>query len=133
MIIIIIAIKLKGEFGSYVNLLSPACHFIATYYHYIGGRYDDNDHTMIYDVLKTQAHEWENIGKALGFEEGEIAIIKSNPMSMADAPNSWLRKMLSQWLQWAPGDGRGSSSYASKEMLCKALKKAKLARLAEKL
>ena len=74
----------------------------------IGGRYDDNDHTMIYGVLETQAHEWEKIGKALGFKEGEIAIIKSNPLSLMGAPRTWLREMLNQWLQWGPGDGRGS-------------------------
>ena len=34
--------------------------------------------------------------------------------------------MLSQWLQWAPGDGRGSTSFATKGMLHAALLKAKL-------
>ena len=88
---------------------------------------------MIYGVLETQAHEWEKIGKALGFKEGEIAIIKSNPLSLMGAPRTWLREMLNQWLQWGPGDGRGSSEYASKDMLCRALKAANLPRLAEKL
>ena len=35
--------------------------------------------------------------------------IQSRPMLMAQAPESYLREMLSQWLRWAPGDGRGST------------------------
>ena len=48
-------------------------------------------------------------------------IIQNSPMLMMQAPQSWLRKMLSQWLQWAPGDGRGSTGFATKESLRAAL------------
>ena len=34
--------------------------------------------------------------------------------------------MLSQWLQWTPGDGRGSTGYATRESLHAALLKANL-------
>ena len=47
------------------------------------------------------------------------------------APKSYLREMLSQWLQWAPGDGRGSTGYASKKSLRAALLKANLGQLAQ--
>lgn len=50
-----------------------------------------------------------------------------DPMLMLQfPPKSYLRNMLSQWLQWAPGDGRGSTSFATKGMLHAALLKAKL-------
>ena len=58
--------------------------------------------------------------------------IQSNPMLLTQsAPKSYLREMLSQWLQWAPGDGRGSIGYASKESLRAALLKANLGQLAQ--
>ena len=59
--------------------------------------------------------------------------IQSNPMLMLQSPPaSWLSEMLSKWLQWGPGDGRGSPGFATKEMLCAALLKANLAQLADK-
>ena len=37
--------------------------------------------------------------------------IQNNPMLLTQsAPKSYLREMLSLWLQWAPGDRRGSTS-----------------------
>lgn len=47
--------------------------------------------------------------------------IQSSPMLMMQALGSWLGKMLTQWLQWAPGDGRDSTSLATKESLRVAL------------
>ena len=32
-------------------------------------------------------------------------------------PSSYLREMLTKWLQWAPGDGRGSRNFATFEDL----------------
>ena len=54
-------------------------------------------------------------------------------MLLMEAPQSWLGAMLSQWLQWAPGDGRGSTGYASKESLQAALLRANLGQLAQQL
>ena len=48
------------------------------------------------------------------------------------APSSYLEELLSQWLQWAPGDGRGSTGYATKESLIAALRQANLGALAKK-
>ena len=58
-------------------------------------------------------------------------IIQNSPMLMMQAPQSWLRKMLSQWLQWAPGDGRGSTGFATKESLRAALLSINLGQLAQ--
>lgn len=87
---------------------------------------------MIYGKLVDHVAEWEDIGKQLGFKEGELKGIKAKPMLMMEAPKSWLKEMLSQWLQWGPGDGRGSPGFATKEMLCTALKNANLSDVAEK-
>ena len=38
-------------------------------------------------------------------------------------PSSYLREMLTKWLQWAPGDGRGSRNFATFEDLRDALLK----------
>jgi hypothetical protein len=46
------------------------------------------------------------------------------------APKSFLVEMLSQWLQWAPGDGRGSAGFATRGSLRTALLKANLGQLA---
>ena len=62
----------------------------------------------------------------LGFKSGELDNIQSNPLLLSQAPTSWLSVMLSQWLQWAPGDGRGSNSFATMEGLKAALGQAGL-------
>ena len=95
-----------------------------------GTRLSDNDHGYMYDKLEDKAARWRDIGRALGFKEGEMDNIQSNPMLLTQsAPKSYLREMLTQWLQWAPGDGRGSTSYATKESLRAALLKANLGQL----
>ena len=58
--------------------------------------------------------------------------IQSNPMLLTEsAPKSYLRVLLSQWLQWAPGDGRGSTGFATRESLRAALLRANLGQLAQ--
>ena len=52
-------------------------------------------------------------------------------MLLTQAPESFLSEMLSQWLQWAPGDGRGSTGFATRESLRAALLKANLGQLAQ--
>lgn len=75
---------------------------------------------------------WRDIGKELGFKEGEMNNVQSNQMLlMQSPPKSYLREMLTQWLQWAPGDRRGSTGYATKESLRAALLRANLGQLAE--
>ena len=91
----------------------------------------DKDHAHIYYKLRHHAASWRDIGRALGFKQGEMNNIRSNPMLIASAPNSYLEEMLTQWLEWAPGDGRGSVGFATKETLRVALLKANLGQLAQ--
>ena len=94
-------------------------------------RFNDADHSSIYSKLKGKAANWKDIGEALGFKEGEMNNIESRPKLYMQAPESFLREMLSQWLQWAPGDGRGSKGFATRESLRAALLEANLGDLAE--
>ena len=97
-----------------------------------GDRLGDDDHSSIYSKLKDKAANWRDIGKELGFKEGEMNNIQSNLVLLTQSPpNSFFREMLSQWLQWAPGDGRGSTGYASKDSLRAALLRANLGQLAD--
>ena len=74
---------------------------------------------------------WRDIGMHLGFTQGELDNIQANPMLLVQgAPVSWLNKMITEWLQWAPGDGRGSTGFATKESLIHALNRAGLGAIA---
>ena len=83
--------------------------------------------SVLVSALKNHALDWRVIGTHLGFQPGELANIAGRPMLFNDAPQSWLQAMLSEWLQWAPGDSRGSLSFASFKMLKSALNKSGLA------
>ena len=71
--------------------------------------------------LNNHASRWRDIGMHLGFLQGELNNIQGNVTLITNSPNSWLTEMLTQWLQWAPGDGRKSSSVASVDSLTLAL------------
>ena len=89
-------------------------------------RLTDYQLSTIYSVLKTNSSIWMEIGMHLGFKYGELCKIAARPLLHASAPESCLLAMLSEWLQWAPGDNRGSTSFASSEMLKSALNKSGL-------
>ena len=92
----------------------------------------DDDHSSIYDKLKGKAANWRDIGRELGFKQGEMNNIQSNPILLTQSPpESYLNEMLSQWLQWAPGDGRGGTGFATRESLRAALLRANLGQLAQ--
>ena len=95
-------------------------------------RFTDRDHSMISKILDPYAGRWRDIGQALGFTKNELNNIQANPMLMLQIPpKSWLKEMLSMWLQWAPGDGRGSSNYATRSSLRAALLEINLGTVAE--
>ena len=76
---------------------------------------------ILLSKLNDHAWRWRDIGSSLGFRQGELSNIQAN-VQQQDAPVGCLRAMLSQWLQWAPGDSRGSSSYATLDALKTALR-----------
>ena len=93
----------------------------------------EQDIGILYEQLRSHSAKWDSIGVGLRFTASEIFVIKAAPDYFADAPYSYLRAMLSIWQQWAPGDARGSKSYATLESLKTAVSKAGLGRAAEEL
>ena len=91
--------------------------------------------SFLIDQLSTKNCEakWRKIGTHLKFLQKELDIIQANPLLLNDAPTSWLSVMLSDWIEWAPGDSRGSTSYANLEDLKSAVSKAGFGVVAEEL
>ena len=81
---------------------------------------------MLLRQLKLHAAKWREIGIHLGFLTSELASIEARPTLSQSAPLSWLVAMLEEWLQWAPEDSRGSTSFATLEDLTDALNEAGL-------
>ena len=76
--------------------------------------------------LSQHAAKWRELGTYLGFKPGELDNIQDRPSLFSKGPTSWLSVLLSEWLQWAPGDGRQSTSFATLEGLKAALGRAGL-------
>ena len=93
----------------------------------------DQDFPIIREKLRPHSTKWKDIGEDLGFTPSELDTIEAAPSLLHDAPWSYLRAMLSKWLQWAPGDARGSSEYANLNSLKRAMDKAGLGRTAQEL
>ena len=91
---------------------------------------NDSHFSHILDQLKKHASNWKEIGIYLGFNPGELDEIQSRPLLLTQAPKSWLGAMLADWLQWCPGDARGSTQYATLSALKKAVDKAGFGRTA---
>ena len=93
-------------------------------------RLSENSHSVLYQKLVEHCAKWREIGTHLGFRPSELQEIQSRPALYATAPKSLLSAMLADWLQWAPGDQRGSTECATLEGLSDALDKAKLSEAA---
>ena len=57
---------------------------------------------ILTSIMKAAAPQWQAIGGALGFLYSDLTIIQNTPMLIPQAPQSYFREMLSQWLNWAP-------------------------------
>ena len=90
-------------------------------------------HQSLYEQLKPYAAKWREIGTHLGFHQPELDSIHAKPALFMGAPDSWLSAMLTDWLQWKPGDSRGSTEHASLEKLKSAVDKAGLGKTAAEL
>ena len=81
----------------------------------------DHHHATLLKQLSIHAAKWRELGTYLGFKQGELDKIQSNMLPSTDFTTSCLTDMLTKWLQWAPGDSRGSTSFATLEALKAAL------------
>ena len=95
-----------------------------TQYHGQTERLTDDHHAVLLKQLTKHSADWKMIGLYLGFSSGELKDIEARPFLQPGAPTSWLSAMLVQWLQWAPGDSRGSTSFATLKALKTALNEA---------
>ena len=89
-------------------------------------RLTESDIPYLLGELDKHANKWRDIGLHLGFQQNELDNIQDQPVLFMHAPQSWQRAMLSEWLQWAPNDSRGSSSFATLQTLKDALNKSGL-------
>ena len=83
--------------------------------------------------LNPCAAKWREIGTHLRFKQQELKTIQAESHLLNEAPESWLSAMLDQWLDWAPGDYRGSTNFATLEDLKVALHRAGFGAVAEDL
>ena len=89
-------------------------------------RLTSRHHTALLDQLENHAARWRDIGASLDFRPSELEDIQVYPVSSLGAPKSYLSRLLSKWLEWAPGDGRGSEGFATLERLKDALRQINL-------
>ena len=86
---------------------------------------------MLLSKLNDHAFCWRDIGSSLGFKQGELSNIDASVRQQDNpGPVGCLRAMLSQWLQWAPGDNRGSPLFATLDALKTALRDSGLGAIA---
>lgn len=111
---------------------------LLTYCHNLGAithttNLDDHDYGYLYEQLSTCAHKWEAIAISLRFKGDEIQSIKCDPLNISGGHEACLGVLLTKWLQWAPGDSRGSKNRATLQALKTAVSKAGFGVIAQKL
>ena len=60
----------------------------------------EKDIAVLLNVIHNFSHKWNEIGLVLGFTPPELNQISSNPSLFMSAPASFLRELLSRWVQW---------------------------------
>ena len=89
--------------------------------------------SFLIQQLNSCAYKWREIGTYLKFQQDELNNIQANQSLINGTPKSWLSAMISDWMEWAPGDSRGSTSYANLHDLKSAVSKAGFGVVAEEL
>lgn len=70
-------------------------------------------------ILGTYASKWNAIGTALRFNASELNSISAKPGLFHEGPQSYLREVLNQWVQWPNDTQKGN---ATVEALASALR-----------
>ena len=52
------------------------------------------------ELIHTFSYKWDMIGIKIGFTLSELEDIKSMPSLFMSAPTSYLKELLSRWIQW---------------------------------
>ena len=112
--------------GHFAPLQQPISVSSSTVNHSTHTVLTSGHYASLIQQLSSDVVKWREIGIYLGFSANELNLIQSKPALFTEAPTSWLQEIISQWLQWAPGDSRGSNSFATLENLKSALSRAGL-------
>jgi hypothetical protein len=96
-----------------------------------GTRLKAADYGCLCVKVRPCAAKWKLIAQSLRFTHNEISAIEANPRNVQ--PNSYLDNVVGVWLEWAPGDARGSEDYATLEQLQIAVNKAGYGAIASEL
>ena len=112
------AIEVIGEEGIANSLRAKYCYRT---------QLKQDEHGYLFRQLSKYADHWRAIGANLQFTQSELNKIGNATYLFKQRSSSdLLSTMLSQWLQWAPGDARGSTNFATLEALIDALRKVNL-------
>ena len=79
----------------------------------------ERDIATLLNLMHNFSNKWNEIGLGLGFVQSELTLIRSNPTLIMDAPVSFLRTLMSQWVQWPTKD---HPTRPTLEALCEALR-----------
>ena len=94
---------------------------------FLDPRLSQSDLNKIVSLLKECSYKWREIGASLGFRSEELSSISGRPSLYS--PDSYLRELLSQWLDWPTPYHPDPPTW---EILLQALKRADLKELAER-
>lgn len=81
--------------------------------------HDIPDVGKLMGLMHNFSNKWKEIGLGLGFTTPELNLIESKPSHFVQAPVSYLRDLLSQWVQWSAKDHPTKPSLRE---LCKTLR-----------
>ena len=79
----------------------------------------ERDIAALLNLLHKFSDKWNEIGLGLGFTPSELKQIDSNPLLLMSAPGSFLRELLSRWIQWPTKD---HSKQPTLGVLCETLR-----------
>ena len=91
---------------------------------------DKHHHVVLFRQLSKHSSKWKIY---LGFLPEELDIIGAKSHLYHEGPKGFIYEMLSEWLEWAPGDQRGSTQYATLAAINKAISDAGLGATAAEL
>ena len=60
----------------------------------------EKEFSKLLELIHTFSSKWDLIGVLLGFAPSELENIKSMPSLFVSAPTSFLKELLSRWIQW---------------------------------
>ena len=79
----------------------------------------ERDIATLLNLMHNFSDKWNEIGLGLEFVQSELTLISSNPSLFMSSPASFLRTLLSQWVQWPTKE---HPTKPTLEALCEALR-----------